>query len=168
MNYSVLLTFYLLHILSTLALTSIKKRSFNAYPKWIFCPNDLPDLYVFRNFLWDPLDFTDLANLCSAWGNPRGNMGGFCAPALRPGDPSLKLEPVFYNKLAREANLWNAALENYCREKCHCANDEDEYYQASLLERIYNLDIKDLEKPGETLPNAAAPTQTSGPGPEDW
>jgi len=53
-------------------------------------------------------------------------------------------------------------------QNCYCVINEDEYYWAALLERIYNLDIKDLEIPGETLPNAAAPTQTLGPDSEDW
>ena len=74
---------------------------------------------------------------------------------------------MFSSKVAHEVYLWSSGLEAYCMQNCYCANNDDEYYHAALRERIFNLNIKDLDTPSETLPNGVAPTQTPRPDQED-
>jgi len=60
---------------------------------------------------WSAKNFTSLADLCTARGNPEGNMGGVCEPDE---------EPIFNYTEAIHAFLFDFNIYENCKRNCRC------------------------------------------------
>ncbi|MCJ1248584.1 hypothetical protein MMC30_005802 [Trapelia coarctata] len=122
----------------------------------IFCNGDLPKkkfgmITWFSKPVhpqWSDKNFTSLAHLCSAHGNPKGNMGGMCTPFGQMWfDPSQ----------AHLILLNDPTLSEWCRKHCRCITDEDQYLVEDVKEAIRRKGMAPIPPMPRVTPFARPP-----------
>jgi len=94
---------------------------------------------------WNKANFSSLADLCTAHGNPMGNLGGQCTSDHRP---------IYNTRLAEAMLLYESNLEGHCRRHCFCPSDEDEWLRESQREAMYKHGLR--FPPTSALPGSSS------------
>ncbi|KAI9864214.1 MAG: hypothetical protein M1824_005609 [Vezdaea acicularis] len=104
----------------------------------IKCEGNLPDGWYgsawidHGNPVWSKNRFQNLEDLCSAFGNTDGNLGGLCWPTLGTPVNSLAREPRFQLELAVAVGLSDDRILRYCKMHCFCTYLTDLSLASSL------------------------------------